>query len=207
MSLNGVIASFATGTYIVTRVAEGSYVDGKLVGSALVDELTVTAVDQVLDTITVVDHGLATGDGPFRLVPDDDVELPAPLDIATEYWAIRVDDDTLKLALSADDATGDVAIDLLDVGVGTWVLSTSRFRATMCIQPLRGKDLDAVPEADRTSDMRLVFIAEPLNTRMPGFEPDSVLYKAEDWTVITSEPWEHWGEGHWRATIGRDDET
>lgn len=202
--LNGVIQRFATGTYVVTRVPDGQYIDGEYVLDDPENEIAVTGASASLDTLTAPSHGHFTGDGPVRLIGND---LPAGLDNATPYWLVRINNDTLHLALSRDDAMTFTVVDIIGDGAFSFVASFTRFQSTMCIQPAKGRDLESIPEADRTSDMKLVFVAEPLLTRMPGQEPDSVLYKGEDWTVITSEEWEHWGSTHWRCIIQRDEVT
>lgn len=219
MTLNGVISSFATGTYVVTRRADGTYVDMAYVLPSLDDEVEVSSVDHATDVLTSVGHGMITGAGPFRLVHEGFAAavvgeaLPSGLSIETKYWAIRVDDDTFMLALSEADAIAEVAVDVTDAGVGEFTLATRRFQVEMCVQPARGKDLVDVPEANRTGNMKLAFCGELLITREDSTEPDvvGIANKAtgvvEDWTVVTSEDWDHWGETHWRFWLSRDEET
>lgn len=95
-------------------------------------DLTVTAVDDVANTVTVVGHGMSTGDGPVRV--DSTGVLPGGLVVDTDYWLIRVDDDTLKFAATFA-ATGGADIDglpsgnpvtpvdLIDAGSGTITVS------------------------------------------------------------------------------------
>ena len=74
------------------------------------------------DVITAALHGLLTGDGPVRL-SNAGGALPAGLAAATDYWSIRIDDNTFQLAASRADAmTGD-AIDFTTDGTGTTTLS------------------------------------------------------------------------------------
>lgn len=79
-------------------------------------DITVTAVDDVANTLTKVAHGLLTGDGPAEMVGAD---LPLNLVEDKNYWIIRVDDDTIKLAANFVDAMNGVAIDLGDAGSGS----------------------------------------------------------------------------------------
>lgn len=74
------------------------------------------------------DHDLLTGDGPLELAGDD---LPAGVDAETEYWAVRVDDDHVKLAASYDDAvaTIPVVVSLVSDGSGDMVVSHADFAA------------------------------------------------------------------------------
>lgn len=215
MTLNGVISSFATGTYTVTRAPDGAYVDGVYTPpdpDETVD-IDVASIDDTADTLVSVGHGLDTGDGPFHLVFEVDeghniATPPTPLSIGAEYWVIVDDVDTLRLATSEANALALIAIDITDdTGLEPFAISNVSFQRIMCIQPATGRTLDAVPEADRTSDMQLVFCDVELQTRAPGHEPDSIEVDGESWTVVRSEKWKHWGERHWRVFIARDEVT
>lgn len=210
MALNGVIARFKTGTYTVTRLPDGEYVDGEYVLPDNAIELDVTVIDDLIATLTVPAHDLDTGDGPFHLVlaypnlPELEL-LPEGLSIDTEYYAIVLDDDTIQLALSEDDAADEIFVEF--VGTQIFAISSTRFQRDMCIQPATGRTLDALPEEDRTGEDKLIFIDIPLRTRMLGQEPDSVEIKGEAYTVTASEEWEHWGTTHFRCFAGRDEIT
>lgn len=71
--------------------------------------------------ITIVGHGLVTGDGPAtpRNVGG---ALPGGLAALTDYWLIRIDNDTLKIATSSSNAMAGTAIDLTTSGSGTNIL-------------------------------------------------------------------------------------
>lgn len=71
--------------------------------------------------ITIVGHGHVTGDGPAtpRNVGG---ALPGGLTALTDYWLIRVDNDTLKLATSSSNAMAGTAVDLTTAGSGTNIL-------------------------------------------------------------------------------------
>lgn len=84
-------------------------------------DVVVTGVDAGANTLTKVAHGLLTGTGPVRLTGAD---LPLGLAIDTDYWVIRVDADTFKLAnsfLNAMAAT-PVPVDFTDAGSGVITL-------------------------------------------------------------------------------------
>jgi hypothetical protein len=83
--------------------------------------LTITAVDNATDQLTSVGHGLLTGAGPAA-VRNIDGALPAPLAALTDYWVIRVDADTVKLAASSADALAGTPINLTTNGTGTQIL-------------------------------------------------------------------------------------
>jgi hypothetical protein len=77
--------------------------------------LTITAVDTALDTLTSVAHGLVTGDGPGAVYAASGT-LPTGLAGVTDYWVIRVDANTIKLASSSANALLGTAIDLTAAG-------------------------------------------------------------------------------------------
>ena len=89
---------------------------------------TIDSADAGADTLTIAAHPFETGDGPMKPVGAD---LPAPLDATTEYWAVVVNADTIKLAASYDDAVADtpVVIDLTTAGTGAMSLSHPDFDA------------------------------------------------------------------------------
>lgn len=95
-------------------------------------DLTVSAVDDVANTVTIVGHGMSTGDGPVRVAST--LTLPGGLAVDTDYWLIKVDDDTLKFAAAfAETGGADVsgspsgnpvtAVDLTDAGSGVITIS------------------------------------------------------------------------------------
>ena len=83
--------------------------------------LTITAVDSGTEQLTIVGHGLTTGDGPAA-VRNVGGALPAGLAAVTDYWIIRVDNDTIKLASSSSNALAGTAINLTTNGTGTQIL-------------------------------------------------------------------------------------
>lgn len=67
------------------------------------------------DTVTEAAHGFFTGlKGQFTT----DDTLPAGLSAATDYFIIKVDADTYKVATSLANATAGTAVDITDQGVG-----------------------------------------------------------------------------------------
>lgn len=80
-----------------------------------------TDVIVAADTITEAGHGMQTGDGPIRV--SSSTTLPAGLAAATDYWVIRVDDNTIKLATSKANALAGTAINITDQGTGTHTLT------------------------------------------------------------------------------------
>lgn len=89
------------------------------------DDLSITAV--AANNLTITAHELVTGDGPIQLVGTD---LPQPLEESTDYWVIRIDADTIRLAAQFEDTGGGDAtgnpitpITLIDAGSGTRTLT------------------------------------------------------------------------------------
>jgi len=79
--------------------------------------VTISAVSAASDTLTAAGHGLLTGDR-FR-VRNDGGAPPAGLAAVTDYFAIRIDTDTVKVATSSANALAGTAIDITDAGTGT----------------------------------------------------------------------------------------
>lgn len=98
----------------LTSVGSGTIdVDGAAVNEAFVD----TDVDTTDNEITLTGHGAITGYGPVQFALTGDASaLPAGLTVLTDYWLIRVDDDTVKVATTFANALAGTAIDITDVG-------------------------------------------------------------------------------------------
>lgn len=77
----------------------------------------VGAISTTLDRLTVTAHALTTGTGPVRVTAS--VTVPGGLTAGTDYWAIRIDADTISLAASHDLALALTAIDITSVGSGS----------------------------------------------------------------------------------------
>lgn len=80
-------------------------------------DMAVAAVSAGADTLTITAHGRATGDGPVRL--ETTGVAPSGLAIATDYWLIVVDANTVKLAATFLDAIDLTAVPIADAGTGT----------------------------------------------------------------------------------------
>ena len=66
-------------------------------------DVVVSAVANATETFTSVAHGMATGDGPFRLT-NSGGGLPAGTAVDTNYWIIRLTAETFQLASSYANA-------------------------------------------------------------------------------------------------------
>lgn len=80
-------------------------------------DLTYTA-NAGTDELTSTAHGLQTGDGPVQ-VANSGGAPPGGLATSTDYFVIRVDANTLKLATSRANAFANTAIDVTSAGTGT----------------------------------------------------------------------------------------
>jgi hypothetical protein len=74
------------------------------------------------EKLTAASHGLLTGDGPFQ-VSNSGGALPGGLVAATDYWIVKVDGNTFKLAASFADAMAGTTIALSTDGTGTQTLA------------------------------------------------------------------------------------
>ena len=79
--------------------------------------ITFTA-DNTNEEITATAHGMISEDGLFQF-SNSGGALPAGFSVSTDYWAIRVDDNTFQVASSLDNAKNRVAINITDNGTGT----------------------------------------------------------------------------------------
>lgn len=81
---------------------------------------TITGLDAGTDVGTIPTHGLNTGDGPVRLETSGSL-VGSGLATATDYWWIKLTDNTFKLAATFLDAVNPtpVPVDITGVGTGT----------------------------------------------------------------------------------------
>ena len=120
--LGAVNAVFGTTTTVIAKPGDERLLCFVINGRVLMrsgkypDEQAFTSTFAA-DTITITAHGFLTGEGPYVLTTS--TTLPDPLAVATDYWLIRVDANTLQIALSRKDALDGIAIVLTDDGTGT----------------------------------------------------------------------------------------
>lgn len=69
------------------------------------------------NAITELTHAFVTGDGPVRFTTT--TTIPAGIVAGTDYWIVRVDADTFKIATSYDNAVLGTVVDITSQGVGT----------------------------------------------------------------------------------------
>lgn len=125
-----VSAAAGDGTFIVTGLVGGVVTapgtkNPTSAGSAVHISVVATyagatsAINLTSNAITVSAHGLTTG-SQLRITTTG--TRPTPLAGGTDYYAIIVDDDTIKLATSLVNAEAGTAIDLTALGYGTQTL-------------------------------------------------------------------------------------
>lgn len=112
--------------------------------------LTIGSVDNTTDQITITAHGLVTGDGPVAIFTVAGT-YPSPLAAVTDYWVIRVDANTIKLATSSANALLGTAINLTTNGSGTLLLLLGipyrRARTYVAGSQVKSADLDALQDS------------------------------------------------------------
>lgn len=89
--------------------------------AALVNADDTFTADNATEIFTAAVHGLLTGDGPFQVSTDN--TLPAGLVALTDYWIIKVDANTFKLATSLADALAGTNLAISTNGTGVHTIS------------------------------------------------------------------------------------
>ncbi|MGN6103656.1 MAG: hypothetical protein ACTHU0_01000 [Kofleriaceae bacterium] len=119
-------------------------------------DLAISSVDATTNTLTSNGHGRLTGDGPVRAVSTGN--LPGGLDEWTDYWVVRVDDDTFQLAATFQDAMSVPVADIVDLtsagAGGLAVVATSQTARA-------GEELQAVARGLLRATLELRCHAEP----------------------------------------------
>jgi hypothetical protein len=95
--------------------------------AAAVAAASVNATD---NTFTKTAHGFVTGlKGQFTTTAAD---LPDGISTSTDYFIIKVDADTFKVATSLANAVAGTAVDLLDAGTGTHTFTATTSTSNVC---------------------------------------------------------------------------
>lgn len=115
-------ASIATTQYrvfdlynVVGFSVQNNYADAAPAAKTFTDANT----DRTADTITITAHGYITG---TKVAATTSGALPTGLS-ATNYWVIKVDADTIKLASSLANAVAGTKVDMTAAGSGTHTLT------------------------------------------------------------------------------------
>lgn len=82
-------------------------------------------------------------------------------------------------------------------------LTVNSLTVDASVQPMSGRKLADLPEAQHADDVRNLYTLTRLFTREPGFEPDVITYKGETWRVTQVETWEMGGDTHYECQIER----
>ncbi len=98
------------------------------------------------DVCTKVAHGMQTGDGAARATTT--TTLPAGIALLTDYWFIKIDADTFKLASSLANAYAGIAVNITDAGTGTHTLT----KVAACTRPIAGAYLYEATQAETNHD-------------------------------------------------------
>jgi hypothetical protein len=111
------------------------------------------------------------------------------------------------MLVSNDLGTGDYVVTRTAAGTMTLGRYTSgavtTFTTNLGIEPASGRQLRDLPEGRRGDETISIFSPVELKTTMPGSEPDQILYRGEQWAVVTSKQWEGFGEIHWECLAQR----
>lgn len=122
--------------------------------TAITEVFAPGAVNTGADTITVV-RDFTTGEKVrFTTV----TTLPAPLQLTTDYWIIRVDATTIQVALSLSDAYAGTEINLTTQGVGNHTVHLYSVGVT-CYQQ-QTKDTVIIGESDGTTEWQEFDLAD-----------------------------------------------
>ena len=89
--------------------------------SATTFNVAAASINTSTDAITITSHGINTGD---LLTYNSGSSLVGGLADGIQYYAIKIDDNTIKLATTKSNADTGVAIDLTSQGAGTHTLVT-----------------------------------------------------------------------------------
>lgn len=76
--------------------------------------------------------------------------------------------------------------------------ATSNFSAIASIQPVTGRELQALPEAYHEKEVKIVFTKTALQA---GTHPDQVTIDSVLYEVFKVEKWDAFGDTHYRASI------
>lgn len=113
---SGTVAAALNDTGIEIKNAAGY---GMFLDLTVTTASAATFTAAVTDICTAVAHGYYTG---LKVAATTTTTLPAGLS-ATNYYVIRIDADTFKLATSAANALAGTAVDITDTGTGTHTLT------------------------------------------------------------------------------------
>jgi hypothetical protein len=162
--LNAVIATTQSHVIDLNGVkAISAHVITSDVNPTAVTFASLTAGNITANTITIEAHGLITG---TKVAATTGSALPAGLS-ATNYWVIKVDANTLKLATSLANAVAGTAVDITGDGAGT-LTPTAAGSNTFKLQ--KSNTNDSTSWIDIT-DMSVTIATSAVNSMFEVSEP------------------------------------
>ncbi len=142
------VAATAGETYEIAVKGDG--VTSTTVSVTLLEDITLTPTHGT-DLFTLAAHGMATGDGPYRLTTTL-ADLPLNLLVDTDYWIIKLTADTFQLATSYANAIAETEVAFDDNGTGVHTLQRDANDVLMAqikqgLNNVAGKNFTAVQTA------------------------------------------------------------
>lgn len=142
------VAATAGETYEIAVKGDG--VTSTTVSVTLLEDITLTPTHGS-DLFTLAAHGMATGDGPYRLTTTL-ADLPLNLLVDTDYWIIKLTADTFQLATSYANAIAETEVAFDDNGTGVHTLQRDANDVLMAqlkqgLNNVAGKNFTAVQTA------------------------------------------------------------
>jgi hypothetical protein len=142
------VAATAGETYALDVKGDG--VTTTTVSVTLLEDIALTPTHGT-DLFTLAAHGMATGDGPYRLTTTL-ADLPLNLLVDTDYWIIKLTADTFQLASSYANAIAETEVTFDDNGTGVHTLNRTANDVLMAqlkqgLNNVAGKNYTAVQTA------------------------------------------------------------
>ena len=142
--------------------------EGPLAGDIVIQTATATFnfasgdIDTSTDEFTVTGHGLNTADAVVYTEGTGVVTAPFPLVDGTTYYAIVVDNDTIKLASSITDASTNTPINITTAGNGDHIFETQGTPISFILNnDLESQILEFTADANHTFSNGDITLASP----------------------------------------------
>lgn len=85
--------------------------------------------------------------------------------------------------------------------------ATSTLTIEASVQPVSGRDLQALAEGEHSNEVKIVYTTTPLFTRTPTQSPDRIAIDGEAYEVFQVHKWQHFGiatnEDHYQVMVSR----
>jgi hypothetical protein len=157
------------------------------------------AVDAATDEFRSPGHDFETGTGPMQVTKGKPAAvLPAGLFLRTNYWAIRVSDDTFRLAATRADAMASQAVDVTDNGTPPLNLTRVEFPRGTDVHDNRFHTyvpVSATPAADNatvtfTNAQQSSFRNNEVHSYADAVIPNAVRFDATALMFTTVQGWD-----------------